>query len=165
MVWGQLYGKNFVIHVQYILELCFKTFQGISNIFQIYAEPLCSNFENMQKCRIKQTPVLFCKYLPNESLDLHEILLGGQLLSCRLLFQISLRFVHKCTRTSCKRVRARFIEIAWGYNSCARIYAQILMKFETYAHKIVIYQQIKFHEDLSFCCRDIRKTILVFFNH
>ena len=36
------------------------------------------------------------------------------------------------------------------------------MKFETYAHKIVIYQHIKFHEDLSFRCRDIRKTILVF---
>ena len=44
----KLISKNFVIHVQYILELCFKTFQGISNIFQIHAEPLCSNFENMQ---------------------------------------------------------------------------------------------------------------------
>ena len=90
------------------------------------------------------------------------ILCGGQLLSCGLIFQISLRFVHICARTSCKGVRARFIAIARVYNKCARICAQILMKFETYAHKIVIYQHIKFHEDLSFRCRDIRKTILVF---
>ena len=30
---------------------------------------------------IKQIPVLFCKYLVNESSDLYEILFGGQLLS------------------------------------------------------------------------------------
>ena len=33
-------------------------------------------------------PVLFCKYLRNESSDLHEILYGGQLLCCELKFQI-----------------------------------------------------------------------------
>ena len=40
------------------------------------------------KLRIKQTPVLFCKYLRNESLDLHEILCGGQILSFEIEFQI-----------------------------------------------------------------------------
>ena len=34
-------------------------------------------------------PVLFCKYLRNESLDLHEILYGGELLSFELKFEIS----------------------------------------------------------------------------
>ena len=32
--------------------------------------------------------VLFCKYLHNESLDIHEILCGGQLLPCELTVQI-----------------------------------------------------------------------------
>ena len=36
---------------------------------------------------IKQMPVLFCKYLRNESLDLHEILFDGQLLSCELIIK------------------------------------------------------------------------------
>ena len=49
------------------------------------------------------------------------------------------------------------------YNSCECIYAQSLLKFDTYAHKIAIDHHIKFHEDLSF--RDICKTILDFFNH
>ena len=41
------------------------------------------------KLRTKQTPVLFGKYLRNESSDLHEILCGDQLLTCELKFQIS----------------------------------------------------------------------------
>ena len=60
-----------------------------------------------RKSRIRQTTVLFCKYLANESSDLHEILCGGQLLSCELKFKISYRSVHKCARTSCKRVYLR----------------------------------------------------------
>ena len=72
--------------------------------------------------------------------------------------------MHKCESTSCKRAHARFIAIARVYNSCARIYAQIWMKFDTYDHKIAIDHHIKFHEDLSFRCGDICKTILVFFN-
>ena len=40
------------------------------------------------KLRIKKTPVLFCKYLRNESSNLHEIVCGGQSLSCELKFQI-----------------------------------------------------------------------------
>ena len=69
--------------------------------------------------------------------------------------------VHNCQNIK----NTRFIAITRVYNLCARIYAQILMKFDTYAHKIVIDYHIKFHEDPSFCCRDIRKTMLVFFNH
>ena len=107
---------------------------------------------------------MFCKYLRNESSDLHEILCGGQLLSCDHMYQISFRLVHKCACTSCKRARARFIAITRVYNSCARIYAQIWMKFDTYDHKIVNDHHIKFHEDLSFRRGDIFKTILVFFN-
>ena len=51
------------------------------------------------------------------------------------------------------------------YNLCACIYARIFKKFETKGHKIVIDHNIKFHEDPSFRCRDICKTILVLFNH
>ena len=39
------------------------------------------------------------------------------------------------------------------------------MKFKTLVHKIVIDHHIKFHEDPSFRCGDICKTLLVFFNH
>ena len=121
--------------------------------------------KNTFKINYQKNPELFCKYLHNESLDLHEILCGNKLVSCGLTFQILWRFGHKCVRTSCKEARARFIAITRVYDSCARIYAQILMKFHTYAHKIVIDYHIKFHEDPSFCCGDICKTILVFFNH
>ena len=70
--------------------------------------------------------------------------------------------MHKCPRTSCKGARARFIANTRVYNSCAHIYARISMKFKTLTHKIVIDHHIKFHEDPSFRCRDIWKTILVF---
>ena len=33
------------------------------------------------------------------------------------------------------------------YRGCAHVYARILMKFDTYSHKIVIDHHIKFHED------------------
>ena len=87
--------------------------------------------ENTLKIKVFRRSILFCKYLRNEILDLHEILYGGQLLSCELMFQISWRSVHKCARTSCKRSRAHFIASAHVYDSCARIYAWIFMKFET----------------------------------
>ena len=81
------------------------------------------------------------------------------------MYQILLTYVHKCARTHCKHARARFIAITRVYDSYARIYAQILMKFDKYDHKIVNDHHIKFHEDMSFRCGDICKTILVFFNH
>ena len=110
-------------------------------------------------------PVLFCKYLRNESSDLHEILSGGQLLSCEHMCKILLRIVHKHARKSCKRAHTRQNARVRIYNWCTRIYVRILMKFETYAHKIVSDHHIKFHEDPSLRCGDICKTILVFFNH
>ena len=48
------------------------------------------------------------------------------------------------------------------YDSCARIGAQIFMKFWTEAHKIVINDRIKFHKDPSYRCGDISKPILAF---
>ena len=41
-----------------------------------------------QKIKVFMKSILFCKYLRNGSLDLYEILCGGQLLSCELRFQI-----------------------------------------------------------------------------
>ena len=66
------------------------------------------NLWRLGRCIIEEindwkTSVLFCKYLHNESLDLHEISCGSQLLSCKLKYQISWRSVHKCARTGCKR--------------------------------------------------------------
>ena len=52
------------------------------------------------------------------------------------------------------RIRVRL------YNSCARIYAGIFMKFETSPYKIEIDHRIKFHKDSSFRCGDICKTIM-----
>ena len=87
--------------------------------------------------------------------------------------------MYKYVHTSYKCAHARFIASARIYNLCARIYAnpnltcnmceliyaQILMKFEIYAHKIVIDHHLKFHEDPRFRCGDICKKELVFFNH
>ena len=41
-------------------------------------------------------PVLFCKYFRNKSSDLHEILCGGQLLSCELtqLFKLAIEWLY-----------------------------------------------------------------------
>ena len=127
-----------------------------------FETPILKICKSHRKSRIRQTTVLFCKYLANESWDLHEILYSGQLLSCELKFQISRRSVHKCARMSCKRARIRFIASAHAYKLCARICSRILMKFKTYAHKIVIDHYIKFHKDPSFRCGDICKTILTF---
>ena len=99
-----------------ILRFSFeKISQSFSNHPSLKATEVhnCRNIKNRLKLNDWKTPVLFCKYLCNESSDLHEILCGGR----------------------------------------------------TYDHKIVIYHHIKFHEDPSFCCGDICKTILVFFNH
>ena len=67
------------------------------------------------KIKVFLKSILFCKYLRNGSLDLYEILCGGQLLSCELRFQILWRSVHKWAHTSCKRARA-------FYRGCARLW-------------------------------------------
>ena len=50
------------------------------------------------------------------------------------------------------------------YPLCTRIYAQIVIKFETLAHKIANDYHIKFHEDLSLRYGDIGKIKLTFCN-
>ena len=67
-----------------ILKLCFEKIQGILCIFQIWMEfgAQIIKIKINRKSWIKQMSVLFCKYLANESSDHHEILCGGQLLSC-----------------------------------------------------------------------------------
>ena len=75
----------------------------------------CENMENTLKIKVFIKSILFCKYLRNGSLDLYEILCGGQLLSCELRFQILWRSVHKWAHTSCKRARA-------FYRGCARLW-------------------------------------------
>ena len=122
----------------------------------------CKNMKNTLKIKVIGKSILFCRYLRNKSSDLHEIWYGGQLLSCELNFKILWRFVHKCTRTSCKCAQSRFITRAHFYDSCTRICARIFMKFLNYSLKIVIDYHIKFHEDSSFCGGDICKTILTF---
>ena len=44
--------------------------------------------ENTLKIKVFRKSILFCKYLRNETLDLYEILFGGQIVSCELKFKI-----------------------------------------------------------------------------
>ena len=44
------------------------------------------NMEDALKINDYGKTLSFCKYLPNKSLDLHEILCGGQSLFCELNF-------------------------------------------------------------------------------
>ena len=148
-----------------ILISSFKTIQWPSSNYppwKTFEVRNCKDMENTLKIKVIGKSTLFCKYLRSGSSNLHEILYGYQLLSCECKFQISWRSVHKCAHTSCKRARARSIASARVDDSCACICARIFMKFETYTHKIVVDNHIKFHEDLSFRCGDICKTMLTF---
>ena len=58
------------------------------------------------------------------------------------------------------KAHTRFIASVRVYNSCARIFARIFMKFKILALKIVFDHHMKFHKDPSFHCGDICKTIL-----
>ena len=79
--------------------------------------------------RIKQTSVLFCQYLRNESSDLHEILCVSQLLSCKLKFQISWISVQKWTRMSPKRAHPWQNVCMHVYNLCARMFTTCALAF------------------------------------
>ena len=57
-----------------------------------------------------------------------------------------------------------FIASVRVYDSCARIYARIFIKFKTIALKIVFDHHINFHEDPNFRCGDIGKVKLTFCN-
>ena len=89
------------------------------------------------KIRIKQMPLLFCKYLRNENSEAHEISCGGQLLSCELKFKLNgdpcinarARVVN--TRMPVlSQVHACFIISARVYDFCTGICARIVMKFK-----------------------------------
>ena len=55
--------------------------------------------------------------------------------------------MHRCARISRKRARARFIASARVYNSCARIYAPIFMKFFLVVSQCLINLSFKFRKD------------------
>ena len=67
--------KHMLLIIQFItLHDCLE-----NNITPCFIDISFSIVENI---RVKQRPLLFCKYLHNDSLDLNKILYGGQLLSC-----------------------------------------------------------------------------------
>ena len=86
--------------------------------------------KNALKIMIKEMLVLFCKYLRKESLDLLEILCGGQLLSCELNFKFD---EDSCinARPRVVNVHTRFIASARVYDSCTHSCARIFMKLKT----------------------------------
>ena len=117
-----------------ILISSFKTIEWPSSNYppwKTFEVRNCENMENTLKIKVFIKSILFCKYLRNGSSDLYEILCGGQFLSCELKFQISWRSVCKCAPTRWKRAHSRYNVRARVFNSCTRIYAWILMKFET----------------------------------
>ena len=67
----------------------------------------CKDMENTLKIKVIRKSILFCKYLHNESSELHETLYGGQLLSCKLKFLISWRSINKCARMIPKRAHSQ----------------------------------------------------------
>ena len=82
-----------------ILISSFKTIEWPSSNYppwKTFEVRNCEDIENTLKIKVIGKSILFYKYLPNESSDLHEILYGGQLLSCELKFQNSWRSVLKC---------------------------------------------------------------------
>ena len=68
-----------------------------------------------RKLRIKQTSVLFCRYLRNESFDLYEIWDFYSWDSKKLSNDFSKRSVHRQAHKRRKRARARFVA-----TKCAR---------------------------------------------
>ena len=67
----------------------------------------------------------------------------------------------KFHKDSCINARARVVNTRAHVLSRLRAFTTL----DTNDQKIVIDHHIRFHEDLSFRCGDIFKTILVFFNH
>ena len=74
----------------------------------------CENMANTLKIKVFRKSILFCKYLRNESLDLYEILFGGQLPSCELDFRF-----HEDPWTN---ARARVINMRNRDKTCARAF-------------------------------------------
>ena len=119
----------------------------------------------MKKLRIKQTSVLFCKYLSTKAsifmkfeTFIHEIVTNDQV----IFHKDPCTHVHTQGVNVHERVSSRQNARAQVYASCGRVYAQIFTK----NHLIILYyfmnKSLKFHKDLSFCCWDICKIILTF---
>ena len=104
-------------HREFLIFSCQKIHWSFSNYsyWKTFEVHKCESMENALKIKVFIKSILFCKYLRNGSLDLYEILCGGQLLSCELRFQILWRSVHKWAHTSCKRARA-------FYRKCGRLW-------------------------------------------
>ena len=101
-----------------------------------------------RKWRVKQTSVLFCKYLRNQISDLYEIW--------------NLSSVHTSTHRRGKRARARRNVRAHVFTSCARMCARIFTKSSLLFLDYAMNLSLKFHKDQSFACGDIYKTKLMF---
>ena len=70
--------------------------------------------------------------------------------------------MHRGARISCNRAHARFMASARVYNSCARIYAPIFMKFFLVVSQCLINLSFKFRKDPSFRCGDISLFVTVY---
>ena len=77
----------------------------------------CENMENTLKINVFGKSKLFCKYLRNGSLDLIEILCGGQFLN------LSFKF-HKdpCINVRARVVNGRIRNITRAFTTCARLF-------------------------------------------
>ena len=107
------------------------------------------------KLRIKQTPVLFCKYFRNECLDLHEfyVVVKYYLVSWNFKFRED-PFINVPARVI--NVHTHVLLHVRAFKTRARAFVH------GSSWKIVFDHHIKFNEDPSFRCRDICKTIPTF---
>ena len=121
--------------------------------------------QNALKINDFKKSALFCKYLPNESSDLYEILNLSSYISNAHLQNFLWRSVHTHARTRRKCARARRNTRVHVYAQCARIYAWIFMKKILVILYYLMSLSVKFQKDPKFRCRDIYKTILTFKNH
>ena len=75
--------------------------------------------ETTLKIKVFGKSILFCKYLRNESLDLHENFYGGQLLSCELKFY----------EDPFTDARARVVNVRTHDKTCARTFTTRALAF------------------------------------
>ena len=74
------------------MEFLIFSFQNIPYLFsncsssKTFEVHKSESMENTLKTKVFIKLILFCQYQPNRCLDLHEILCGGQVLSCKLKF-------------------------------------------------------------------------------
>ena len=117
------------------------------------------------KLSIKQKPVLFCKYLCNESLDLYNIWNLYSYDSSELPQKFWQRFVHTRACTRCKCVHMRWNARVSVFYLCTRVHAWIIIKILVVDHYYHMTLSLKFLKKQSFGCRDVCKTIFAIKNH